>query len=472
MLSCGHIAELLPAPSFKRGLSVDTIKVYSAHLLITVLGFLAVAYAARPGLSVAVRRIIFVMAPATVLLALAHFSVPKGASVYNDFTLAYYPAGQAVLDGRDALAAVLKGGGFVNLPAMAWLFAPLALLSQVNAIALFTLVGIAATVAGWSLLAEAADLDTKRAGLLFMLFAANGPIFYSIRMGNTSHVVLLILVLAMLLLRSGRQLLAGALIGLAGIIKLPLLLLPAYFALRGRWRVAFGSGAVVGSVVVLSVVLFDWQLLVQWYERCVEPFAEHPMAAYNVQSIHAALLRFNSGLDAVHLWEPQPLSSWAATTSMVLTFLLLTAAGVAVAKGRIWAKSSRLAHAGHRADELEFLLMLVLALLLSPMSWVHYYCWLLIPAAFLLNARHHFQADRASIVMAWLGLGLASFPVVIPYFSHTEWREYFFRTAQSHFLFGAILMFGALLRARLLLTPSEPVHGNLATPESQLAGPR
>ena len=449
---------------------MNLIAAYSIHFLVTVGCIGALTYACRPQTEASLRRTVLVMAPVAALFCLAQMSVPNAANTFNDFTLAYFPAGQAVLQGKEELAAVLAGGKFVNLPVIAWLFAPFAVVSEHNAAILFTFVGIAAAVAGWSALVKVADLNARNAAILALLFAANGPIFYSIKMGNTSHIVLLFLVLTMLLLRTEKQFLAGMILGFAGAIKLPLLLLPAYFALRGRWRVAIGSGVTIGSILLLSIVLFDWQMLMQWYEKCVAPFAKHPMPAYNVQSIHAAVLRIGSDISSLHLWEPQPMPRGAEIAAKGLVLALLATGVVTVTRNRWWpVRKDSVAHQ-YMADELEFLMVLVIALVISPLSWVHYYCWLLIPAALLVERKHHLRGDRISVAMGWLGLAIASQPVVIPYFGNPAWREAFFRGPQSHFLVGAILILGALVRARWI-TPLQDSSVDLQTPVAKLHSP-
>ena len=81
-----------------------------------------------------------------------------------DFLQAYYPAGQAMLHNDKAALRVLVGDHgqisssenatahpnlFVNIPVVAYLFAPFALLPPYVALILFTLIGIALIVIAW-----------------------------------------------------------------------------------------------------------------------------------------------------------------------------------------------------------------------------------------------------------------------------------------------------------------------------------
>src|SRR5262245_15737269 len=67
-------------------------------------------------------------------IALWQFSEP--AVIFSDFFKAYYPAGAAVLNqGPNPPWSPVEGAAltFVNLPILAWLFAPLARLSESDA---------------------------------------------------------------------------------------------------------------------------------------------------------------------------------------------------------------------------------------------------------------------------------------------------------------------------------------------------
>src|SRR5690606_40034207 len=89
-----------------------------------------------------------------------------------------------------------------------------------------------------------------------------------------------------------RQVRAGALLGAAALFKLPLLVFGVYFAVRGRVRAALGGGLVVGGAVGLSILVFGWDAHVVWHERFVAHAADHPVSAFNVQSVPALVARW------------------------------------------------------------------------------------------------------------------------------------------------------------------------------------
>jgi alpha-1,2-mannosyltransferase len=363
----------------------------------------------------------------------------------SDFYKAYYPAGHLLLGGPpSALRPILETRDYVNLPLVGYLFAPFGAFGRGTAGILFLLVGAVIAVGAWHFLCEAARLDRSRRQLLLLLFALNGPFHYGFKEGNTSHVVLLLVVLAFLKRRGGRGHVAGALLGLAALVKLPLALFGLYFLLRRERGALLGMSGVLAFAGAGSILVFGWELNVLWYTRCVAPFLGDVMPAYNVQSIHAALARLVRGPDSLLDWDPRPLAPALRAIATVLVVLELAAVAWAARREPVPdAPASRVV-----ARELEFMLVLVLCLISGPMSWSHYYVWLLLPLAFVLAGGEHLRRER---VTTWLGgaaLLLAALPVVFIGTSQSWLMELYARVVLAHFVIGGLLFFVLLVRAR------------------------
>src|SRR5581483_9946422 len=97
---------------------------------------------------------------------------------FHDFRVAYWRAGRLALTNPAAMysSAELL---FVNLPAVALLFVPVARLDVGPACGVFTVVGVAAVAAAWWLLVRLAGLMGWRRWALAGLFVCIGPLFYS-----------------------------------------------------------------------------------------------------------------------------------------------------------------------------------------------------------------------------------------------------------------------------------------------------
>lgn len=396
--------------------------------------------------------------PATRLLALAGigayavfgFLAAEPPWPFEDFRRAYLPAGAAVLAGPEWLAAELTRGtdGFVNLPIVAWLFAPFALLPQKAAILGFSAAGVAASLLAWRLLVQALGLRGRAAWLLLFLFAASGPLHNSLREGNTSHFVLALLAGVLLSLVRGREAWAGVLLGLAILVKPPLALVGLYFLLRGRWRVCAGAATTGATAAAASLALFGWGLHVDWYRLCIAPFSGGPVAAFNAQSLPALAARLERGAAGLHDWAPSVLSPATRLLGQTLVLLLLSATALVMLRGTQISRQGTGPALGERTPGLELALVVSAACVVSPLSWSHYYTWMLLPAAWLL-ADAGAAPGRAPLPLSlagWIALALACLPVLDLLDGATAFSALHARVTSSALLAGGCLMWWLLLR--------------------------
>ena len=381
-----------------------------------------------------------VLALGCLAMAAASFLASDPPGLFSDFRIAYYPAGRAMLTDPASLHALLDKGvsGFVNLPAVAYLFAPFAALPLGAAETLFAALTIAAVGVAWRLLVTMAGLDRAGRWRLALLFAANGPLIYSLREGNLSHMILLPLAAGLILLRQGRSASAGAVLAAAAILKPPLALMGLLFLLRRDARGMAGFAGTGASAAALSLLLFGWAENLHWLQACVLTFNRQWIAAFNVQSFPAFLLRLTSPADALMDWtgrEPAP--------SIRLAAQVLTAAPVLGAFAALLRGSTGSGADGRRDQlDLSYLLILCLCVVTSPLAWSHYYAWLLMPVAWLL------QPDRASAAARWSAILLLS-PLVWPLNPASPVLLAVWRAVWSSQLLLAGLMVLALLSWRL-----------------------
>jgi hypothetical protein len=97
-------------------------------------------------------------------------------------------------------------------------------------------------------------------------------------------------------------------------------------------------------------------------------------------------------------------------------------------------------------DYVEFAIVLVLALVTTPVSWTHYYLLLLLVWGLYLGGQLKLPDDAITRRLVWASWILASLPVVTPP-AEPEWlAEILSRTVVSAWLFGGFLMLAALAR--------------------------
>ena len=375
--------------------------------------------------------------------------ISEPPTLFSDFYKAYYPVAESLwFEGaRDTWPLAETGAGsFVNLPIVGWLFVPLVAFGETGAGWAFLALGIAVTVAAWRLLMRFDQAGTLAGPLLLFLFLVNGPLINSLREGNTTHFILLLLVVALLLWRAQREFAVGLVLGFCALMKLPLLLYGVYFVVRGRWRVVAGGTTVIALAALLSLAVHGLDANIGWYNDSVAPFLGGVIPAFNVQSIDGFLMRLQTGVKDLQDWLPQTPS---IVHRVVRTLIVLGLLG-----GAYWlmrrAGAGEPRNAGRKApgarEVLEYVVVLNLALVISPISWSHYYLLLLLPWALYLFGALGLPGDVITRRLVWGSIVLSSLPVIVLPLEQDWIGGLVARTVISAWLFGGLLMLAALAR--------------------------
>jgi Glycosyltransferase family 87 len=354
--------------------------------------------------------------------------------VFIDFLKAYLFAGQAALTDPSTLYECTRAQCFVNIPIVAVLFVPLAPLNPTVAAVLFSIIGAA-------LLAVAVRRLTGRASrdVIVWLTLLSGPLYYSVRIGNTTHMLLLPLIVAFDRLVSGRQTTAGVLLAGSALLKPPLALFLPYFLVRRHFRAAFVMAACAAVAIAASIAMFGVELHRFWFREFVLQQGSGPIGAYNVQSVNGFLAHL---LMRGHLrdWYPIAVGPGFKMLSAGLTLVLLAAVTIGC-----W-------HAGpprsERARRAELWLVLCLTVLIAPISWTHYYVLLLIPIAALVPEFASLDWRTRAALAA--GIVLIALPVVVLAVPGRISSALYDRVLISHYFFGGVLLLGVLLGVRIV----------------------
>ena len=162
----------------------------------------------------------------------------------------------ALYDGHSEVAALHAAAGradvFRVLPPAIWLALPFAALPYPAALVLWEVVLAAAMVAAWAIAAPGGPW--ARAALLTALFASY-PAAWELLNSHPTAIVMLAVAGGWLLLRSGRPVGAGLLLGAILIKPQSAFLVPVALLVAGRWRTAAGAALAAGLLLTLSVVL-------------------------------------------------------------------------------------------------------------------------------------------------------------------------------------------------------------------------
>lgn len=373
-------------------------------------------------------------------------SQPEGGLLW-DFKTGYFAAGAAVWDrGSAALWPLTEQRWFVNLPIIAWLFAPLAALGPRAAAITFTLLGLLAILVSFAIVAR--WCSPRARPIVFLLFALNGPLWYSLLIGNTTHFILLLLVSALVLWEKRRLFMTGIVLGLAAVVKPLLLLFGIYFAWTRNWKVVFGGALIIALSLISTILVFGHEFFLGWYQQVVVAFAGKPMGAHNVQSLDAFLLRLKFGPELLFNFNPQVLP----TTLSLIRNALVGCLFIAI----VWAlwlnrrqKEKTLVNNLLGVDYLEFSLVVTFCITTSTVSWTHYYLLLIVPWGLYLAGKLPLRDDSLTHRLVWGSIVLCSLPFSYPRFTSGLAAEISSRTLQSMWLFGGLLLLWALLRSAI-----------------------
>jgi alpha-1,2-mannosyltransferase len=421
---------------------VNGILVNGLHALAATIGVLLIVRAERTS---ALDRLFWPLVLALcAAIAAVLFRFTEPHAMFEDFRRAYWEAGEAVWHGRDGFERVYARGvdGFVNMPIVAYLFAPFGLLSARRAAIAFFALGVLALLIAWRLLTRLFALDKRDSALCLFALSAFGPALYSLREGNISHVMLPLLLYAVLALRRGQEARTGALIAVATLLKPPLALVGLYLFLRGRWRAVLAGAGTGAGLLLLSVLAFGVEMHLLWYRACIVAYSSGTVPGFNVQSVAAFVARFELGHTSYQDWSGHALSARAQLASLALTAALAGAALLAMLR-RGWRAPRDVG-----IIELEIWIVVLLACMLPTLSWSHYYVWAL-PA--LVLAWRALQKEEGA--RAWRLAALAAFVLIAPVeFYSAQMRAGVYgplsNALTSHALIGGMVLLLVLLRLR------------------------
>lgn len=412
---------------------MPSVVITGVHLLATGLGLWLIWRLSRTALpAIAFHAITAALCAA---IALYVFLVSEPPNLFEDFKDAYLAAGRAVLSGPAALEAEIKLGsaGFVNLPIVAYLFSPFALAPQRVASLAFLLLGAACVLGAWWMTCRHYAFNRTESALALFALSSFGPLLYSFREGNTSHMLLLALVGGLVLAQRKREFAAGAVFAAAAIIKPPLLLIGVLYGLRGRWRIVAGGLAMCVCALALSLLVFGWDMHALWIQQ-FSGYASAPMPGFNSQSLASEAARFVFGPSSYWDWSPHALPAFVRVAVLGATLALLGLGVLACLR----ATTDR--------DDLDLWMLLTFICIASTVSWSHYYVWLLPGFAFA------YARTKSGSAPAWSGAALlGAFVLAMPavYLQRTGVEgspALFTDIVVSHLLMGGLIFYVVLAR--------------------------
>ena len=356
-----------------------------------------------------IRWLVYTAIAIVIALYVAYFALLAHHMFFgmymNDFGKFYYSAG-AFVHGQDMYApnpatriavseTEVQQFGNMNPPHFQLLMAPLAYLSPLAALLIWTALSAVALMASVSRITSELRVPWTRRGvvasLAALLFCAATAI--NVVTGQLTFLLMLPVTLAWIAARRGNWYRSAIYLGICAAIKPFLAIFLPYFIVKRHVKAAALMMLAAAAFFAVGVVICGWQTYVDWSHTLSQ--VTWPWAPMNgsIEGILSRALGHNPAFRPI-VYLPD------AIKPATLIVSLSIAASCIIALARDHTKES--------VDRV-FAVLLILALVASPLGWI-YYIWLAAGPVFALWYSHAGQKTTTSwrILQGLAIAGLAS----------------------------------------------------------------
>src|SRR6266699_1788645 len=336
----------------------------------------------------------------------------RGGSI-KDYKL-WYDTGTHVLAGHEIFFFRSGKYDFMYPPPCALFLAGASLLGQAGLILLFVAINSVAWFYSARLAAILAVGQRHVTNAWLYLIPSLLVIVYiwsSYHLGQANLVLLTLMLGAFLVLRGKREIFAGALVAFAAAIKAFPIIAIVYLIYRRHWS------AVASLVVVLVFLLIvlpapfrgleqTWHDLEKWsagmLKYNVVGVAQRPMRSYtwknqSLVGVANRLLR-HVDADAASAPHTQVYANFADFKFATVNLIIMS---IALALGILFiAVMPQRAMRTTESDAIEFALLVLLMLIITPLSFGYFFSWLMLPFAVITQR----VLGRKDLVLLWWSL--------------------------------------------------------------------
>jgi hypothetical protein len=249
-------------------------------------------------------------------------------------------------------------------------------------------------------------------------------IWSTYHLGQPNLVLLALMLGAFVALRAERQIIAGSLVAVAAAIKAFPVIAIVYLLYRRYWMAA---ASLVLALVFLLLILpapsrgFEraWRDLEKWSAGMLKysevGVAQRPKRSYTWknQSLIGVSNRLLRRVDADAASAPD-IPVYVNFADLKFSAVNAIVIGIALALGSVFvAVMPQRALRTAESDAIEFALLLLLMLMITPLSFGYFYCWLMLPFAI---ATQRVLAGQGSAILWWglLALALLALGLIFP----------------------------------------------------------
>ena len=337
--------------------------------------------------------LLFFILTALVFSVLPFLRYLRGGTTF-DYKL-WYDTGQHVLSGHEIYFFRSGKYDFMYPPPCALFLAVASLLGQGGLILLLAAINTAAWFysARFSAILAGGDIGAKNVWLyLIPNLLVIVYVWSSYHLGQPSLVLLALMLGAFIALRGRREILAGGLIAGAAAIKAFPILALIYLLYRRYWTAA---ASLVAVLVLLVLVLpapsrgfgRAWRDVEKWSAGMLKysetSVGQRPMRSYTWknQSLVSVSNRLLRHVDADAASAPHS-PTYVNVAELKFPTVNMIVISVALALGVLFiAAMPRQGVRTAESDAIEFSLLLLLMLMVTPLSFGYFYSWLMLPFA-------------------------------------------------------------------------------------------
>ena len=286
----------------------------------------------------------------------AVFTLYSGVSG-SDFEI-FHESGRVWLAGGSAYPAHTTGPNH-TVPHLMPVFGLLALLPLKWAITVWLVLNGSAAWFSWKLIRQTLGLEVPRnVGILaFVLVLASLPSLQQLRYGQVGWVLMPLFTAAWVMAREGRHARSAALMGTVMTLKPFFGVWLAYYIVRRHWQAALIATVVAGGLILASIGVQGAEMWWQWKALALRDWYGH----HDNASVMGVIART--------LGRHPPLWVWGLGCVPILALAAWT-----------------LRRQPRNVDR-DWLMVCGAALLLSPIGWRYYACFLLGPVVATLHQR-------------------------------------------------------------------------------------
>jgi hypothetical protein len=361
---------------------------------------------------------------ATVFSVLPFTRYLRGHSIF-DYEL-WYATGRHVLAGDEIYFFHSGKYDFMYPPPCALFLAGASLLGQGGLILLLVAINSVAWFCSAKLSAVLSTGQRETSNPWLHLIPSLLVIVYiwsSYHLGQPNLVLLALMVGAFVMLRAKREIAAGGLIAIAAAIKAFPVLAIIYLVYRRYWKAA---ASLVGTLVFLLLILpapfrgFEraWHDLEKWSAGMLKyseaTVGQRPMRSYtwknqSLVGVSNRLLR-HVDADAASARHQPVYVNFADLKFPVVNAIIISAA---LALGILFiAAMPQRSMRRWDSEAIEFALLLLLMLMVTPLSFGYFYSWLMLPFAVVTQ---RVLAGKGSAVLWWSLPTIALLALGIPF---------------------------------------------------------